>query len=121
MVIEYQRSTFGNQHGELVGETNLWLIRAERSASREKKKYGDSRLPHLWTEEELQRIEEDILAEEVRGATPRYWEDVKVGDELKPVVKGPFAIPLLMLGSRSIASITTRARPMHWVSLTLMM
>lgn len=92
MVIEYQRSTFWNQHGELVAETNLWLIRAERSASRKLKKYGDLKLPHPWTEEELKKIEEDVLAEEVRGSTPRYWEDVKVGDELKHVVKGPFGL-----------------------------
>ena len=26
---------------------------------------------------------------ERRGAAPRYWEDVNVGDKLTPVVKGP--------------------------------
>jgi len=92
MVIEYQRSTFWNQHGELVAETNLSLIRAGQSASRKMKKYGDLKLPHPWTHEELKKVEEDVLAEEVRGSTPRYWEDVKVGDELKPVVKGPLGL-----------------------------
>ena len=28
-------------------------------------------------------------AEEAAGATPRYWEDVDVGDELPPMAKGP--------------------------------
>jgi len=32
------------------------------------------------------------LAEEIRGPKVRYWEDVNVGDELKPVVKGPFGM-----------------------------
>jgi len=32
------------------------------------------------------------LAEEVRGPKVRYWEDVNVGDELKPVVKGPVGL-----------------------------
>ena len=27
----------------------------------------------------------------VRGATPRYWEDVQIGDELPVVVKGPMS------------------------------
>ncbi|MEK7682218.1 MAG: acyl dehydratase, partial [Chloroflexota bacterium] len=39
--------------------------------------------------DEMKKIEADSDAEEVRGAKPRYWEDVKVGDELVPVVKGP--------------------------------
>lgn len=29
-------------------------------------------------------------AETVRGALPRYWEEVEIGDELAPVVRGPF-------------------------------
>lgn len=30
-------------------------------------------------------------AEIVRGAEPRYWEDVAVGEQLQPVVRGPFS------------------------------
>ena len=29
-----------------------------------------------------------MLNEEIRGATPRFWEDVEVGDEVPAVVKG---------------------------------
>ena len=32
-----------------------------------------------------------MVSEEVRGSNPRWWEDVDVGDELKPVVKGPMS------------------------------
>ena len=28
----------------------------------------------------------------MRGAEPRYWEDVAVGEEIKPVVKGPLGM-----------------------------
>jgi acyl dehydratase len=45
--------------------------------------------PHQYTESELDRIAHDVFAEERRGAEPRYWEDVKVGDEIPAVVKGP--------------------------------
>ena len=31
-------------------------------------------------------------AEEIRGAKPRYWEDITIGDTLKPVVQGPLTI-----------------------------
>ena len=59
---------------------------------RQKGYYSKIQLPHPWTEEELQRIEEEVLAEEIRGANVRYWEDVKEGEELPPLVKGPHGI-----------------------------
>jgi hypothetical protein len=49
-------------------------------------------LPHPWTPEEIERIEADILAEKPRGATPRYWDDVCVGDELDVITKGPIGL-----------------------------
>ena len=49
-------------------------------------------LPHPWTEEQLDAIEEDILAESPRGATPRFWDDVQVGDELDVITKGPLGL-----------------------------
>jgi acyl dehydratase len=48
------------------------------------------RPPQAYTPEEITKIAEDIEHEVRRGATPRYWEDVAVGDMLPPVVKGPF-------------------------------
>jgi len=90
IVREFQRANFYNQKGELVAATDLWLVRAQRATAREKGKYSQIELPHPWTDEELQKIDEDILAEETRGSAPRYWEDVEVGEELKPIVKGPF-------------------------------
>ena len=33
-----------------------------------------------------------MLNEQIRGATPRFWEDVAVGDELPSVVKGPLGL-----------------------------
>ncbi len=92
MVMEYQQSSFYNQRSELVAKTRLWLVRAERRAARETGKYAKIELPHPWTEKELEKVEEEVLAEEVRGSKVRYWEDVEVGEELKPVVKGPLGV-----------------------------
>ena len=69
-VLEYQHSRFHNQKGELVAETDVWLFRAERAAAREKGKYSKYRLPHPWTEEQLARIEEEILSERPAGLPP---------------------------------------------------
>ncbi len=92
IVREYQRANFYNQRNELVAFTDLWLVRAERAAARSTGKYSSIRLPHPWKEEELKKIDEEVLNEQIRGNNPRYWEDVKVGDELQPVVKGPFGL-----------------------------
>jgi len=47
---------------------------------------------YRYSEEELAAIYQGIEAEEVRGATPRYWEDVEIEDPIKPVIKGPLSL-----------------------------
>jgi acyl dehydratase len=80
-----------NQRGELLTVYNMMLVRAERSAAREGKKYAGY-APHRYSDDELERIGADYDAEERRGATPRYWEDVQVGDSVGHVVKGPLTV-----------------------------
>lgn len=91
-VFEYQRATFYNQRRELVAKTDLWLVRAERKAAREIGKYSTIQLPHPWTEEQLNKVDDEVLAEQIRGSKVRYWEDAETGEELTPVVKGPFGL-----------------------------
>jgi len=88
--MEYQKAFFYNQRNELVAETDLYCVRAERSTARKKGGYSSLKVPDPWTEEEAEKVGRDVLAEEIRGSNPRYWEDVEVGEELKPVVKGIF-------------------------------
>jgi hypothetical protein len=40
----------------------------------------------------LRKIEDETLSEKVRGSEVRYWEDTNVGEELTPVIKGPFGL-----------------------------
>ncbi|MBX6378277.1 MAG: MaoC family dehydratase N-terminal domain-containing protein [Clostridia bacterium] len=80
--------SFYNQKGELVARADSWCFRTERSTARERGKYRRLEA-YRYTEEELRAIFEAYDREEIRGATPRYWEDVAVGEELTPVVKGP--------------------------------
>jgi len=49
---------------------------------------------HEWvyTPEDIAAIDRIAGAEEIRGAKIRYWEDVNVGDELKPIVQGPLTV-----------------------------
>lgn len=88
-IIVHYDDNFYNQHGELVANAKAWSVRAERHKAREKGKYAELTLPHPWTSEELEKIEQQVLAEEIRGGQPRFWEETQVGEELKPLVKGP--------------------------------
>jgi acyl dehydratase len=91
-VIDHFNNHYRNQRGELVARYRWSVIHYARARAREKGKYSRIELPHPWREDELRAIEEEVLAEEARGALPRYWEDVRVGEELKPVVKGPLGL-----------------------------
>ncbi|MBI4310672.1 MAG: MaoC family dehydratase N-terminal domain-containing protein [Chloroflexi bacterium] len=57
-------------------------------SARQKRWEGYQR--HVYTKEELEKIDKLYQQETIRGGTPRYWEDVEVGEELPPVLKGPF-------------------------------
>ncbi|MFH0748912.1 MAG: MaoC family dehydratase N-terminal domain-containing protein [Candidatus Bathyarchaeota archaeon] len=50
------------------------------------------RKTHHYSDEDVKKIVDGVKGEQRRGATPRYWEDVNVGDKLTPTVKGPFRI-----------------------------
>lgn len=84
---------FYNQRGEKVAECDQWAFRTERDTAREKGvKYKDRKAPKVYSDEEIQRITDAYVNETVRGQTTLYWEDVKVGDTLPPILKGPMTI-----------------------------
>lgn len=94
-LIVYAESIFTNQRDEEVAKGIGWSIRVERSAAAEKGKYSGVRY-HQYTPEELKKVLEDVKNEKVQGRTPRYWEDVTIGDEITPVVKGPLSASDMM-------------------------
>jgi acyl dehydratase len=68
-----------------------------------------------YTDEELRRIEHDVFAEERRGATPRWWQDVTIGDEIVPVVKGPLdQITMTCYYAGAIGSPGYKASELKW-------
>ena len=63
-----------------------------RATSGKRESTAKLELPHPWTEEEREDIDDQIMNMKIRGAEVLYWEDVKVGDEVPQVVKGPIGI-----------------------------
>ncbi|MCU1692384.1 MAG: hypothetical protein JWM64_1475 [Frankiales bacterium] len=78
---------YENGRGEMHALRRGTWINAERSASKKRAKEKVEPVPY--TSEQLAEIDAAYDAEVRRGAEPRYWEDVQVGDELQPRVKGP--------------------------------
>lgn len=91
-IIDHYTNKYWNQSGDLVANYHWWVVHFARGKAREKAEHHKIELPHPWKDEELKQIEQEILSEEIRGSEPRYWEDVEIGDELKPVVKGPLGV-----------------------------
>jgi acyl dehydratase len=98
-VITRYRADFTNQDGQLMAVDRYLFVRAEREAAAKTKKYFDIQKPQ-YSDEQLARIDEAYAIEEHRGATPRYWEDVNEGEELRPMVKGPLTLTDVMVWIR---------------------
>lgn len=80
-----------NQKGEVVFSQRLRSILAERSVAVKKGKYMKIE-PTVYTDEDLAKIDEIYAKEQRRGAEPRYFEDVEVGEALPDMVKGPLLV-----------------------------
>jgi len=90
-VIQVRRDVIFNQRADVVGVYRILRVSTARKASRERGKYRDIE-PSVYSDEDIARIDAIYAQEGPRGAEPRYWEDVRVGDELKPMVKGPLTV-----------------------------
>ncbi len=90
IIVGYDLTEYKNQHDQVVARARGWTLHFERGDAGQRGKNRDVEKAR-YTPEELQKIYNDYDLEIVRGATPRYWDDVQVGEELCPVVKGPLS------------------------------
>lgn len=103
MFIQADEIRFFNQHDELVAVQHMPVIRAEREASKQSGKYSKIKKT-TYTDEEIAEIDAEYRREQPRGATPRYWEDVTIGEPLDPVIKGPLTLPDMVTWLQGIGS-----------------
>lgn len=68
-----------------LGECLFWTIQ-RKGAFHEREKSE----PVRHTKEFVEQVHAEQDAEIIRGSLPRFWEDVNVGDDLQPVVRGPY-------------------------------
>ena len=91
-VKDYILQQYSNQNGEIIADFICSRMRFERTEMQKRAKTREITVPHQWTDEELAKVDAAILAERPRGAEPRFWEDVQVGDEIDIVTKGPLGL-----------------------------
>jgi acyl dehydratase len=68
--------------------STLFLVDPEMARQRDR--HADWKR-YRYTEQELIDIEAASDREHVQGATPRYWEDVRPGEDLPGIVRGPMS------------------------------
>lgn len=108
---------FFNQHGTLLCEADSWCFRTERDTARESgTKYTEvrERGDRRYTSEELVEIYRHYANETIRGATPRYGEDVAVGEALPTMVKGPMTVTGFIAYAQGWGGLYIRANKLAW-------
>jgi len=108
---------FYNQRRELVAEADSWCFRTDRDHAREvgtKYKELKAKPPRRYTEAELDKIYSLYANEEVRGATPRHFEDVAVGEALPTMAKGPMTVTGFIAFAQGWGGLYIRANKLAW-------
>lgn len=107
---------FFNQHGDKVSEADSWVFRTDRDEARERgTKYTDIRgKVEQLTDEQLAEWGKLYADEAIRGATPRYWEDVMEGDTLPRMMKGPMTVTGFICYAQGWGGLYIRANKMAW-------
>ncbi len=109
-----------NQDNELVVGGDSWCFRTERDTARERgSKYTEvkQREPVQYSRDDIAEIFAKYAAEEVRGATPRYIEDVQVGEKLTTMVKGPMTVTGFIGYAQGWGGLYIRANRLAWKQL----
>ena len=108
---------FFNPDGDLVAEADSWCFRTDRDQAREQgTKYTElrARPPRVYTEDDLAGLYKHYEAETIRGATPRYWEDVAVGEALPTMAKGPMTVTGFIAYAQGWGGLYIRANKLAW-------
>jgi acyl dehydratase len=107
---------FYNQHGDQVDGADSWVFRTDRDEARERGTKYDGvkgKVEQLSDEDQAEwgKLYEN---EEVRGATPRYWEDVVEGEELPRMMKGPMTVTGFICYAQGWGGLYIRSNKLAW-------
>lgn len=101
--IQTREVEFFNQRDELVARWQMEAFRVERNAGKETAKYSGIEKAR-YTPEQIEEIDAAIEAEIVRGSKTRFWEEVTVGEQMQPIVRGPLTVADMIAWMMGIGS-----------------
>jgi acyl dehydratase len=108
---------FFNQRGDLVAEADSSCFRTERDQAREQgTKYTEVKARPLrrYSRQELAEAYQLYAEEKIRGALPRYWQDVAEGEELPVMLKGPMTVTGSIAFAQGWGGLYIRANRLAW-------
>jgi acyl dehydratase len=97
-----------NNDPEPFAQVQGWGMRTERQTARKRNKYGGTRLAH-YNAEDIAAIADEYAQERLTGAEYRYWDDVKAGDELPTIVRGPYTATIAVAFEQAWGGLFVRA------------
>ena len=116
-VLQVYHVKFTNHRGELVAEADSWCFRTDRDHAREEgTKYTElkAKPPRVYTDAELDKVWQLYAAEDVRGATPRYYQDATIGEKLPTMAKGPMTVTGFIAYAQGWGGLYIRANKLAW-------
>jgi acyl dehydratase len=91
IIIQLGEAAYHDEQGRVVGTNLSRLFRLPRPGSEGALKV-DPRPAYVLTGDELDALEAEVLSYRRRGAEPRWWDDVEVGEPMTSRVKGPLEL-----------------------------
>lgn len=108
---------FYDEVGDPLASADSWCFRTDRDIAREAgTKYNSlkGRDVPFYSDEELEAHAALYAAERIRGAEPRYYEDVAVGEKLPTMAKGPMTVTGFICYAQGWGGLYIRANKLAW-------
>jgi acyl dehydratase len=111
LILQTSEATYRNRERRIVGTARSTCARIP---PRDGATFGYTARDHVYSPEEMAEIKAAALAEKPRGALPRRWDDVSVGDVIGPLVKGPLSLVDMMCWYAGAGLHGRRAHRLGW-------
>lgn len=108
---------FYDETGDQLASADSWCFRTDRDIARESgTKYAalKDQEQRVYTRDELARHNALYENERIRGAEPRYFEDIAVGDTLPTMAKGPMTVTGFICYAQGWGGLYIRANKLAW-------
>lgn len=90
-ILQIDESIYRDLDGNVLATARNPVMRIERQTAQDQGKYAAIQ-PRVWTADEIEAMDDELAQQQPRGAVPRYWQDVLVGEEVTPILKGPLTV-----------------------------